>query len=245
MRLIVTGCEFVGKSTLGEGISRWIAETMGSSRSFHDHFTIPSPEVRGEDKDHFMAMSPAFKERFQRYQIDYHLHPSLVHDADHMLTGYHIEEAVFAPLYYGYGGDGQYAARSPFARSIERTIMELAPDFILVMLKASPDAIAERMKANPRPRDQAGRREATLQEKDIEHVLQRFDEELSKTLIRKKIVIDNTSTTPEETVAEFVSEVQKHLSQADRLRILTNQALKETGQAREAKVDHIKTRKEE
>ncbi len=242
MRLIITGCEFVGKTTLGEGISQWIAETMGSSRSFHDHFTIPSPEIKGEDRAHFMSMSPEFKERFQRYQIQYHLHPSLVHDPDHMLVGFHIEEAVYAPLYYGYGGDGQYGARSPFARSIEKTMMELAPDFIAVLLKASPDAITDRMKANPRSRDQAGRRDATLQEKDIEYVLNRFEEEFGKTLIRKKIVIDNTSTTPEETLKEFVSEVQKHLSQQDRLRILTNQALRETGQERGPKVDHIKTK---
>ena len=108
----------------------------GYSRTFHDHFTVPSPEVADEDRELFMRMSPAFKERFQRYQIAYHGGGAFLSDADHLLVGYHIEEAVFAPLYYGYGGRGQYAERSAFARHIEQDIMKEAPDTIMVLLTA-------------------------------------------------------------------------------------------------------------
>lgn len=242
MNLIITGCEYVGKTTLAERVSQWIADTMGTSRSFHDHFTLPSPEVRDRDGELFMQMSPDFKERFQRYMIEYHLLPAFFTDPDHMLTGFHIEEAVFAPLYYGYGGEGQYAARSSFARSIEKRILEIAPDTILVLLKASPEAIRQRMKENPRPRDQAGRRDGILQDKDVEHVLQAFQNEFDATLLRKRIQIDNTDLTPGETLQEFVENVQKHISQRDRLRILTHQALLKTGEAKSGEVAHIKTR---
>lgn len=37
MRLIITGCEHVGKTTLAAGVSRWLADLTGYSRSFHDH----------------------------------------------------------------------------------------------------------------------------------------------------------------------------------------------------------------
>ncbi len=242
MRLIITGCEYAGKTTLGEGVSQWIADTMGSSRSFHDHFTLPTPEIEPEDVEHFMAMVPAFRERFQRYMIEYHLQPSFYLDPDHLLTGFHIEEAVFAPMYYGYGGEGEYAERSSFARSIEKRIMELGPDTIMVLLKASPDAIAERMQKSPNVRDQRGERPAILQEEDIEPALEGFEREFGKTLIRKRITIDNTDTSPDETLEEFASQVERLLSQADRLRILTNQALLSPEESGSGTVAHIKTR---
>ncbi len=245
MKLILVGCEHVGKTTLSEGISKWIARTMGNSRTFHDHFTVPSPELSDEDATLFMKMSPAFKERFQRYMIDYHGAAAFLGDADHMLTGFHIEEAVFAPLYYGYGGDGQYAARSQAARHMESSLMAVAPDTILVLLKARPEVIRQRMKTHPMPRDQRGRRPGVLQEKDIEFVLKRFEQEYDNSLIRKKFTIDNSDITPEETVREFVLKVQKLLSDSDRLRILAHKSLLESGDAVPGIVDHIKTRPEE
>ena len=87
MRLIITGCEHVGKTTLSDGVSRWLADVTGYSRTSHDHFTVPSPEVADEDRELFMRMSPGFKERFQRYQIAYHGGGAFLSDADHLLVG--------------------------------------------------------------------------------------------------------------------------------------------------------------
>ena len=182
VNLMLTGCEFAGKTTLGEGICAWIAGTMGSSRSFHDHFTMPSPEIRDADRDLFMRMSPDFRERFQRYQLDYHLHPAFYAANDHLLIGYHIEEAVYAPLYYGYGGDGAVPRRSRQARELERRIMG-------------------------------------------------FEQEVTATLIRAVIEIDNTKLTPEQTLREFVLGAQPHLSDRDLARIATYRALQESGHA--------------
>ena len=241
MKLIITGCEHVGKTTLAAGVSRWLADLTGYSRSFHDHFTLPSPEVAGEDRELFMRMSPAFKERFQRYQMAYHAGGAFLSGDDHLLVGYHIEEAVLAPLYYGYGERGAYADRSVYARRIERDIMKDSPDTILVLLTARAEAIRERMRRDPMPRDQKGRRPGVLREEDVAHVLQRFQEEFAASLIRRKFVIDNSDLSPEETLSEFAWKAQKFLSQEDRMRIAARQVLVERGEHREGVVEGDKT----
>ena len=241
MKLIIVGCEHVGKTTLADGVSRWLAEITGYSRSFHDHFTVPSPEVSGQDRELFMQMSPKFKEKFQRYQINYHAGGAFSSDNDHMLVGYHIEEAVYAPLYYGYGGKGQYAERSSFARRVEQDIMREAPDTILVLLTASPDIIKARMRQDPMPRDQSGRRPGLLRSEHVDDVLHQFEEEFTASLIRRKFRIDNSDLTPDETLSEFVWKAQKHLSALDRTRILARDAMTRRGDARAPVVEHDKT----
>ncbi len=241
MKLIITGCEHVGKTTLAAGVSRWLAELTGYSRSFHDHFTLPSPEVAGEDRELFMRMSPAFKERFQRYQMAYHAGGAFLSGDDHLLVGYHIEEAVFAPLYYGYGGRGEYADRSVYARRVEQDITKHAPDTILALLTARPEVIRERMARDPMPRDQKGRRPGVLREEDVEHVLQRFREEFAASLIRRKFVIDNSDLSPGEALSEFTWKAQKFLSREDRIRVAARQVLVERGEHREGVVEGDKS----
>ncbi|MDE0503787.1 MAG: hypothetical protein OXI86_06880, partial [Candidatus Poribacteria bacterium] len=58
-------------------------------------------------------------------------------------------------------------------------------------------------------------------EQDIDYVLQRFEEEYNSSLIRKRFVIDTGEGTIENTFSEFVSEIQSHLTDEDRLRILS------------------------
>ena len=74
-----------------------------------------------------MALSPKLKEQIQRYALEYHLGTSFYEYPDHGLVGFHIEEAVYAPLYYGYGGPREYADRRVMARSIEAHILDMAP----------------------------------------------------------------------------------------------------------------------
>ena len=45
MKLILIGSEYAGKTTLANEITTWLIETMGSGRTFHDHFTIPPSEL--------------------------------------------------------------------------------------------------------------------------------------------------------------------------------------------------------
>ena len=221
MKLILVGCEYSGKTTLQLLISAWLQRITGSHRPFfHDHFALPSgerPPINSqypvEIQEEVMALSPKLKEMFQRYIIEYHLGSSFYDYPDHGLVGFHIEEAVYAPLYYGYGGPGEYADRRVLARSVEAHIMENAPDTVLVLLKASAEVIAKRMRENPRPK-------GLLQEQDIEYVLQRFEEEYNSTLIRNRFILDTGEATIEDTFSEFVTNIQLHLTDEDRLRIL-------------------------
>ncbi|MCZ6676406.1 MAG: hypothetical protein O7E52_04065 [Candidatus Poribacteria bacterium] len=221
MRLILVGCEYAGKTTLANEIVKWTERTMGGGRGFHDHFTIPPSELPAEAQAEFLALSPRLKEMFQRYIIQYHLNPMFYSDPDHNLVGFHIEEAVYAPLYYGYGGKSEYAERTKLARMVENEMMDIAPDTVLILLKASAEVIIKRMRENPHPR-------GAVQEQDIEHVLQRFDEEYQNSLIRRRFVLDTTTATVSETLSQFVAQIEPYLSEADRLRILTHQALQQS-----------------
>ena len=222
MRLILVGCEYAGKTTLANEIVKWIGRTMGGERTFHDHFTVPSSEFTEEEQEQFLALSPRIKENFQRYVIEYHLHPSFYSDPDHNLVGLHIEEAVYAPLYYGYAG--HYGAergttdRSALARAVEKEIMARAPDTVLILLKASKEVIARRMNEAPHER-------GVVREEDIDAVLQRFEEEYQNSLIRHRFILDTSTATVEATINEFASKIERHLTEADRLRILTHKAL--------------------
>ena len=55
-------------------------------------------------------------------------------------------------------------------------------------------------------------------------MLQRFEEEYERSLLDRKFVLDSTSATTEETLAEFVARIDPFLSQSDRLRMMTHQA---------------------
>ena len=217
MRLIMIGSEYAGKTTLANEITKWLIETTGSGRNFHDHFTIPPSELPDAEQEEFLKMSPELQAMFQRYCREYHLTPAFYGPPDHMLVGFHIEEAVYAPLYYSYGDSDDFSAA---ARAMEKRILEIAPDTVLILLKASPEVIAKRMRETPH-------KHAVLREQDIELVLQRFEEEYRQSLLDRKFALDSTSATVEETLAEFVARIDPLLSQSDRLRMMTHQALQQ------------------
>ena len=214
MNLIIVGCEYVGKTTLANEIVKWTARTMGGGRGFHDHFTIPSPEFTPEGQKQMLAASTEIKEMFQRYMIQYHMGHSFYSDPDHNLVGFHIENHIYGTMYYGF--DPKYQDRV-FAHE-ERELMREAPHSVMVLLRASADTIAKRMKDDPHPYQ-------TVQEGDIETVLERFEERFDASAIRRKFALDTTSATVEETLSQFEAEIQERLTEADRLRILTKQAL--------------------
>ena len=231
MRLIIVGSEYAGKTTLVNEIVDWRDEIMGPPKPlgivrFHDHFTLPWvghwDEISEEDLKKFMQLGPELKEMFQRYQFSYHLSNLLYRDSDHILVGFHIEEAVYAPRYYGYGGKGEYDDRESMARSVELEIMEQAQDTVLVFVKASPEVIAERMRTNPHER-------TVLKEEDIEETVEAFEHHASHSLLRYRMTLDTSEATVEETMREVVEKIEPHLSQADRLRIQTRATLRASG----------------
>ena len=207
--------------------------------SFHDHWKIPhvnnftvpateqervriiaeNPDARDgdwsrtglseEEQQMVLGLSPNLKEMFQRYHLQYHLQPSFYSAPDHIMVGAHIEEAIYAPLYFGYGATGQYADRRVAARHYEEQILVLAPDTVLVLVKASPAAIAGRMEDNPH-------HNGVLQRKDIGKVLVRFEEEYEASLLRHKVAINTTDATVQESLEELVDKIRPLLLDADR-----------------------------
>ena len=216
MKLILVGCGCAGKSTLSRGIIEWTNRTSGEGRTFHDHFAIPNEELSPESKEHLMAAPPLLKEMFQRFMIAHHLSRVFFIGTDQNYVGFHIEEAVYAPLYYGYGtkdsgashrsGEGQRTKR---ARAMETELMRIAPDTVLVLLKATAEVISRRMRDDPHEHQ-------IVKEEDIPRVLGRFDEEYAGSIIQKKFVLDTTDTTPEETLDQFLEQFEPYFTDADR-----------------------------
>ena len=228
MRILLVGCEYVGTTTLAKEIYRWGAEEMGADFGlFHDHWKIPN--VTGHwpiDTDSFMkedeqggllSLVPKVKEQMQRHSLYYHIQPGAFrkgHEeeqgfySDYLAVGMHIEDSVYGPLYFDYGADGQPGARSIVKKTVERALLEAAPDFVLVLMEASPDTIRSRMKADPHPRQ-------VVREADVEHVLNRFREEYELSTIPNRFTLDTTSATVEETLAESVEKIEPFLSSDD------------------------------
>jgi hypothetical protein len=80
-------------------------------------------------------------------------------------------------------------------------------------VKASPEAIAERMAESPLEYGVVSRA-------DIELVLRRFEEEYEMSQIRNKLDLETSDVTVEETLAEFLVKVEPYLSRADRIRLV-------------------------
>ena len=220
MRLIIAGCEYAGASTLATAIADWSAETLGLSVPVHDVFRMPhiAPfEMTDEEVAQFMALPIIVRQCYQWHSFTAHLMSDVLERDSYIYVGFQLDEAVYAPLYYGYGGKGEYAERSALARAMEEEIMKKAPDTVLILLRARPEVIARRMRENPH-------RRPVVQEQDIEHVLQRFEEEFQDSLLRRKFALDTSDVTVEQTLAEFAENLKPHLTQADQLRLLAHQS---------------------
>ena len=95
--------------------------------------------------------------------------------------------------------------------------MQHAPDTVLILLRARAEIIVGRMRENPHSHP-------VVQERDIELVLQRFEEQYRDSLIRKKFALDTSDAKPAETLKAFAAQIEKHLSQTDRLRLIAHQS---------------------
>jgi hypothetical protein len=159
MKVTLIGCEYSGKSSFAESLSEWGKK---HDMNFHldDHFTIPDASLSREDRDVMLTLSPAFKERFQRFQAVYHVRIVWL-ERDAIEVGFYSEDAIYGPHYYGYRPDA-LAIRQ--GRELEK---ELPSDTILVLLTASSDVIVKRME-NSAHEYQIIRRE------DIPPLLQKF-----------------------------------------------------------------------
>ena len=227
MNIITVGCEYTGTTTLMNRLQEWIVDAFGQTTIVHDHFKLPNvsghPPIDPDsiiltdaEKRQVLDMTPKVKELFTRYTLYYHTpsHRSESTVLGGLHIGHHIDELIYAPMYFGYGGPGEPGDRRAEAQRVEQNLLKYTPEAVLVLVRASADAVRARMEAEPRP-------EGILRPGDVEHVLQRFDEEFARSAIRNKITLDTTHSTPDETFREFLQEMEPLWTEGDRLRMLT------------------------
>ena len=156
------------------------------------HFTIPDRQhLAPEDRETMANLSPALKERFQRMQLVYHIR--LMHRFDHILLGgFHIEEAIYGPLYYYPGG---------VASEIRQYEEEMPKNAILVHLTASPEVIQKRMETDLHEY-------SLIKKEDIPMLLDRFQQEFDASLIPNKIQIDTSDMVPEAPSSDFFERIR-------------------------------------
>ena len=229
MHLVIIGCEYSGTTTLADGISEWAERAMGGKYHFHDHWKVPHLRhgLPVEEQEQILALTPYLKESYQRFHLADHMQDGYyllgaedtgdLAEGNHLVVGMHIDEAVCSSLYYGYGGEGEFGDRVSYARHIEKRMVEMAPDTVLVLLTCAPDVIRKRMKADPHTN-------SLVQDGDVERVLGRFAEEYERSLINNKFTIDTSTATPEECGAEFLEKYEPFMTVPDRTRILVHQA---------------------
>jgi thymidylate kinase len=201
MRVTVIGTEYAGKSTLVQAIQSWGME-RGIRHHMDDHFSIPDQQTLKDPADQktMTELPSPIKERFQRFQVAYHVR--LVKKYQHvLLTGFHIEEFVYGQRYYY--PDLKRPIENP--QAWER---DMPTDIILVHLTAKPDVIKQRMKDDPHDYP-------IVPESDIEKVQAAFQEEFRKSFFKQKFQIDTSELNADSLLQEFLDSSFTHLSAAD------------------------------
>jgi len=234
MRVVLIGCEYAGTTTLAEGIRSWSNQVMGKGKglvAYHDHWKIPHTSghpglddenlFTPEEQEQVLALSPKAKEMIQRHNITYHIAPGALQNPDYLAIGLHIENAIYAPMYFDYFVGDQAWARPALIKHFEEIIVELAPTMPLVLVKASPETITRRMKESPH-------HNPVLQSPDIKQVLDEFEAGYENSAILNKFTIDTSQGTTEDTLARFIEQFEPYLNETDRVRILTHNA-RQTG----------------
>ena len=143
-----------------------------------------------------------------RHNLYYHTPAESASGEDFLGIGIHIEEGIYGPLYYGYGAPGGLGDRQTISQSLEKRILNFAPETVLVLVKASPEIITKRMKENPH-------KYPVVPEGDIPDVLQKFEEAHQNSSIRNKITLDTSTATVDETVADFAEKIRPYLSESE------------------------------
>ena len=224
MRLIIVGCEFAGTTTLAVRIHEWANTEMGIDLgAIHDHWKIPytvthyPAQITEEEADQYAALSARLKEALQRHNLYYHLvseggprkeHGRMGVDGDQIIVGYHIEDTIYADLYYGYGGEGKAGYRVSHSRKIEDRIVRLAPETVLVHVWARPVVLRARISEAPHPRP-------LVATGDVELVSSRFRDAVAASAITNRIEQDTSDANAEETLEQFVAAMQPFLTAAD------------------------------
>ena len=200
MRSIFVGIEYAGKSTLIDLLNQYYRHRRLPTH-LDDHFTIPDATLGEASRATFVNLSDDIKERFQRMQIQYHVEV-IKNYANTMISGWHIEEAVYAKFY----GDDQDHSYYPnynyrFNRLYESQVVEAKlPDVVLIHVTADEATIVERMVADPHPYQ-------IMREGDIVQLQAEFEAEIEQSLFTqqgRRVTLDTTGRSPQESLDDLL-----------------------------------------
>ncbi|HVY21059.1 MAG TPA: hypothetical protein VHA70_13410 [Bauldia sp.] len=221
IRLIITGSDYAGKRSVAVELSKWlIANSHEREVRWHSHFVsaranthlVVSVDDRGVfgaaemmdgaefddgDVSQVKTMRPNVLEQFRRHMIWRHFAPDMYRDPHHLLIDWYYAEAVYAPLYYGYGEDGTFSDRRRRAREWDAEALRLDRQTALLLVEASPEQIRARMTRDPDPH-------CPLRQQDVELVLGRFAQEYENSLIPNRLRLDTSHATPADTGRQLV-----------------------------------------
>ena len=223
MKVILAGIEYVGSTTISRMLSDWKLKNMGDPffmGLIHDHSKLPHTsghpdDTTLEEQKQILNLSPKLKEMYHRYGMYYHLHHYV--QEDDLSVGFHIEEAVYARRYYGYGLDGEQFDRNNVFVSIENRIKQITTDpIITVHMVASPDIIESRMYAL---KDHPEHTNSPLQVEDIEDVMADYQYFISKSDIGPVVKVDTSIDSPEDTLEKVVTLLDPYFTKTDLERI--------------------------
>ena len=229
MNILMIGCEYSGTTTLAIEISKWIDEVVGGTihggLAFHDHWKIVEgghigmqgiQERDESEQQESIDFSPNHRQGYHHYLLSYHSSPGFFNDPHHLMIGMHIDDEIYGPKFKGYPED-QVKTLRLLSRHFEKSILEAGPDTVLVLVKASPDVIRKRMKECPHEHQ-------LIKDEDVETVLSQFEYHFKRSRVGslgRKIVLDTSESSVSETLKEFVGKIEPHITDEDRLRILT------------------------
>jgi hypothetical protein len=228
VRLIICGIEYSGTTTLATGISAWAGSTIGGEFPVHDHWKFPdiecyrsgpSPSLSDTDRQTMLGLSSKLKEMLQRQSLVMHFGDA-GEFTDQILAGFHLDDTVYGPLYFDYGGldEPQGGPRARYARYVEEQFLKRAPETVFVYLKASAKVIKKRMHDEQR-------HYGVLKPDDIDAVLEAFETQAEASLFAKKIELDTSDSTPAETLDQLIAQLQPFFTDTDRMRMLAHKAL--------------------
>lgn len=218
MKLILIGCEYAGTTTLAIAFHDHAREHLGIDLGpIHDHWKIPytvthyPDRITEDEADRYLALSTRQKEAWQRHNLYYHAVAERDAPEDQIIVGFYVEDTIYADLYYDYGGPGEPGDRALHSAKIEQRITRLAPETVLVHVKAPPEVIRRRMREYPH-------RRPVVPGTDVELVLDRFAAAFAASKIANKLVIDTGNATVDESIRSLAEGLEPFLTDRDRAR---------------------------
>ena len=227
MKIILAGIEYVGTTTISRMLSDWKLKVMGEPffmGLIHDHSKLPHTsghpdDATMEEQQQILDLSPKLKEMLQRQSLVYHL-PAPKVAIDKIYVGYHLDDTVYGPIYFDYGGpkEPQGGPRTRYARYIEKEIIKSYPNTILIHLTSNKDTILERMENQPHE-NQIIRRD------DIDLIIEQFQSEFDKSLLQNKFTINTKDQSIKQTTSAVLEGILKYGTSEDLARLKINKLI--------------------